>query len=82
MAKYTVTKRGGVVLPNGQVLEPGATFDTVAVGMSDEIVARYLAVKKIVGSIDHPGETGIPMVEMVDKMADAAPVDKLGKGKK
>ena len=79
MAKYTVTKRGGVVLPSGQVLEPGATFDTAAVDMSDESVARYLAVKKIVEGTLHPGETGIPMV---DKMAVAAPVDKLGKGKK
>jgi len=77
MAKYTVTKRGGVVLSNGQVLEPGVTFDSAEVGMTGEGVARYLAVKKIVGGSDHPGETG-----MADKMADAAPVDKLGKGKR
>lgn len=77
MAKYTVTKRGGVVLPNGHVLEPGETFDSVAVGMSDELVARYLAVKKILECICHPGETG-----MTDKLASPSPVDKLAKGKR
>lgn len=77
MAKYTVTKRGGVVLPNGQVLDPGATFDAAVVGMRGESVARYLAVKKIIEGAGHPVETG-----MVTKMADAAPVDKLAKGKR
>lgn len=77
MAKYTVTKRGGVILPTGQVLEPGATFDAAAAGMSGESVARYLAAKKIVEGVNHSGENG-----MADKLADAAPVDKLGKGKR
>ena len=47
MAKYLV-QRGGVVLPNGMVLDTGAEFDSAFEKMSDADVARYMAAKKIV----------------------------------
>ena len=77
MAKIKVLQP--LILKFGRIANTGDIVDTDEQGWSLSYVQHVCVLKRAEIMTDHPGETGIPMV---DKMAVAAPVDKLGKGKK